>query len=851
MSRNILVAACLWAVAIACLDSPAALAAGTDWPYWRGPQMNGVSTEKNLPTEWDPDGGEGSNLLWKREDLGTRSTPIVMNGKVYVLCRDLPETNKEGEKVVCLDAATGETIWENRWNVFLSDVPDTRVAWSAVVGDPETGNVFALGVCGQFQCMNGETGETIWSHSMSEEYGLLTTYGGRTNFPIIHETNVIISGVIIGWGEYAKPQHRFIAFDKRNGQPTWYEGTRPLPHDTTYSAPVLTVFNGEAALVFGSGDGGVHAFQPRTGKRIWTYNVSKRGINTTPLVVGDRVYCGHSEENLDDTKMGALFCLDGTRKGDITESGELWRVKELFAGKSSPLHVDGRIYAFDDRAKLWVVDAETGEKIYSKSLGTMMRASPLYADGKIYAAEANGRWYTMKPTEDGVEFLHRMRLNGEEINGSPIAAQGRIYLPTSAALYCIGQEGAEPEADPLPEPEAETARSEDMAPALVQIVPAESLIAPGTRQRFNVRLYNANGQWLDNVDPAEVEFAIDGPGEIDDEGAYVIKGAHSDQAAVTVTAKVGDLTGTARIRVVPSLPWTYDFDSGNVPVTWVGARYRHVVIDYDLFQELNETDPQAAQLYLYLRSSFVNSGAPALTYDDSTPALKWTDLLRFLDLDGGEVKPKTIDDAKAKLGSSLQKLQDAGVLSNVEWLTWERETPEGKTVNEPQLKVTSGNRGVTGNGVMVKIKTIPKGTRSQGWMGPPQLDNYTIQADVMGATKDGKLPDIGLIAQRYTIDLMGASQQVQIRTWPPQLRMAQSTPFEWQADTWYTLKLQATTEDGKAVLRGKVWKKGEPEPEEWLVTAEDPSPNEIGSPGLFGNAKDAEIFYDNLSVTTN
>ncbi|MFG0295820.1 MAG: serine/threonine protein kinase, partial [Maioricimonas sp. JB045] len=91
----------------------------------------------------------------------------------------------------------------------------------------------------------------------------------------------------------------------------------------------------------------------------------------------------------------------------------------------------------------------------------------------------------------------------------------------------------------------------------------------------------------------------------------------------------------------------------------------------------------------------------------------------------------------------------------------------------------------------------------------------------------------------------------QIRTWPPQLRMAQSTPFEWQADTGYTLKLQATTEDGKAVLRGKVWKKGEPEPEEWLVTAEDPSPNEIGSPGLFGNAKDAEIFYDNLSVTTN
>ncbi len=48
-------------------------AASADWTYWRGPQMNGVSTEKNLPDEIDPAGGEGSNLLWKR-DIGSRST---------------------------------------------------------------------------------------------------------------------------------------------------------------------------------------------------------------------------------------------------------------------------------------------------------------------------------------------------------------------------------------------------------------------------------------------------------------------------------------------------------------------------------------------------------------------------------------------------------------------------------------------------------------------------------------------------------------------------------------------------------------------------------------------------------
>ena len=99
-----------------------------------------------------------------------------MRGKLYVLCRDNPDTTREGEKVVCSNAATGEKIWENRFGVFLTDVPAERVAWSSVVGDPSTGNVFALGVCGVFQCIDGETGKTIWMHSMSEEYGMIHTY---------------------------------------------------------------------------------------------------------------------------------------------------------------------------------------------------------------------------------------------------------------------------------------------------------------------------------------------------------------------------------------------------------------------------------------------------------------------------------------------------------------------------------------------------------------------------------------------------------------------------------------------------------------------------------------------------
>ncbi len=151
----------------------------------------------------------------------------------------------------------------------------------------------------------------------------------------------------------------------------------------------------------------------------------------------------------------------------------------------------------------------------------------------------------------------------------------------------------------------------------------------------------------------------------------------------------------------------------------------------------------------------------------------------------------------------------------------------------------------------MKITTIPKGMRSQGWMGMTDVSDYTIEADVFASEKDNRLPDIGLIGQRYTLDMMGASQQLQIRTWTPQLRMAQSVPFQWQAQKWYRMKFRTAVEDGKAVLRGKVWEKDKPEPKDWQVTAEDPRPEVIGSPGLFGNAKDSELFYDNIKVYAN
>lgn len=811
-----------------------------DWPHWRGPEMNGISREKGLVSTWSP---EGENLLWKKPELATRSTPIVMRGKLYLLCRHKPETTSEGEKVVCVDAATGEPIWENAFNVFLTDAPAERVGWSCVAGDQETGNVYALGLCDYFQCLDGTTGKTLWARSLSEEYGMISTYGGRTNMPLVFEDLVIISGVMTGWGEYAVPAHRFVAFDKANGQAVWISSTRLRPLDTTYSSPVLANFNGQVAIVFGSGDGSIYAMQPRTGKILWNYDASVHGINTTPTVIGNTVFGGHSEENIfDTTVMGALFAIDGTGTGNVTKTKQLWISPKKMIGRAAPLFVNDRLYIADDSSTLFTVDPKTGADIGKQNLGVSLFASPIYADGKIFFSEEGGASYILEPTEKGVKIVHRVELEDESMEGSPIVSHGRLYIPSSGHLYCIGNKDQTPvNADPRPTATPETPSSADATPAQLQIVPVESLLRPGQKQQFDVRLFNANGRYLTTKD-VQVTYELKGPGKL--EGGKFTAPADSSHAASFITAKVGNLTSTARIRTVPNFPWSFDFTNGKVPETWIGSAYRHIVLDEELLTSLKGQNPRAGQLYIYLTTAFTNGNSPMAKFQDAGPRQAWTDLLRYFDLTGAG-KPASIDDAKKQFDPGLEILAKEKVIDKWDW----SQDAGGGLV----LTANRGARAITGNAVMCKISTIPKGTRSQGWMGQTYLHDYTIQADVKGSIRNGKLPSMGVINQRYTLALEGAAQELQVRSWVSQLdlRFAKTIPFQWKNDVWYTVKLQSENKDGKAILRGKVWPRGEVEPGQWLIEAADETPNVSGSPGLFGNALDAEAFFDNVKVSAN
>lgn len=141
--------------------------------------------------------------------------------------------------------------------------------------------------------------------------------------------------------------------------------------------------------------------------------------------------------------------------------------------------------------------------------------------------------------------------------------------------------------------------------------------------------------------------------------------------------------------------------------------------------------------------------------------------------------------------------------------------------------------------------------RMRVFFGPNDLHDYTVEVDMMAPERRRQLGDGGIFAQRYGLVMFGNGQRVELQPWQPETKRTVNAKFAWQKDTWYRLKLRVENlPQGGVRARGKVWKRGEPEPEAWLVERTDPLGEREGSPGIFGDAQFG-VYYDNLKVTAN
>ncbi len=585
----------------------------TGWLNWRGPNQNGTSDETNLPDTWKI-GGE--NQLWKY-DLNGAGAPVIANGKLYIFgygqFGDDPAEDVQ-ETLLCLDANSGEKIWEQRFPDYISDVVYNRYGVGSPVIDPETGNVYLQTSNGRCVAFTPD-GKPLWEISLIEKLARLTFPNGRTGSPAVFENLVIFHCVTANWGTTGPARDRFYAFDKITSELVWYSSPGIRPVDSSFSMPVFATLGDQAVFYAGTGCGNIVCVNARTGAPVWRFQLSQGGVNSQVVLHGnDKLIALHGKENIDATSKGRLVCLQIPTEYPATQivlepSVEIWRNDDHIGFTSSPTLVKDRVYTTNFTGQLICVDATNGKTLWQdKQAPDQIHASPTYGDGKIYAPWFEGTFVITKPTDQKATILSHADIKSADGSGvkclaAPTIWAGKVYLSTRDGLYCFGNKDGKFVSEKSSSAMAKIIASNEVrSTTQLQIIPAEFAITPGQKQDFKVWGLDQSGRrvevitdhlsWEKFVPPtARVKAAVDAT--LDTKTGTVTAAADASISAGALKVTHNGMSATTRGRVHAGLGYGEDFEAVDLkmefagekvnfpPLAWLGARIKWHVLEKD------------------------------------------------------------------------------------------------------------------------------------------------------------------------------------------------------------------------------------------------------------------------------
>lgn len=411
-------------VAILLVSAPSLQA--ENWPQWRGPRNDGVSSETGLPTTWS----KTENVAWRLPLPGPAgATPVVWGDRIFLTSAKPPDL-----VLLCVSTA-GKVLWER--TIGTGDRAVRGDEGNSASPSPATDgrHVWTFMANGELACYDF-AGKKTWQFNVADRYGKLNIAFGMTSTPVLDGNRLYLqllhsSAALV------------IALDANTGREIWKQ-TRPSDAtdecEHSYASPMLYRADGREFLLTHGCDY-IVAHRLSDGQELWRcgglnpkgarYNRTLRFV-ASPLAVPGLIV-------VPSAKNGPVLGLSPDARGDITDStaGHLWRRAENTPDVPSPLVVDGLLYLCRENGVLICMDAKTGEQIYEKRAHSdRYRASPVYADGKIFLTARGGTVTVVKP---GREFEVLATNNvGEAISASPVISGGRIYLRTFESLYAIG-----------------------------------------------------------------------------------------------------------------------------------------------------------------------------------------------------------------------------------------------------------------------------------------------------------------------------------------------------------------------------------------------------------------------------
>jgi outer membrane protein assembly factor BamB len=395
-----------------------------NWPQWRGPALNGVSNEKNLPVKWTTE----ENVIWKVAMPGfSGSTPIVWRDRIFL-------NVAEGDNLAlwCVDKSKGEVLWKKPLGSGNVKMRKQNMSSPSPVTDGK--NVYVMTGTGVLKGFDFNGKET-WSRDIQKEYGTFGLNWGYASSPLLFEDSLYVQ--VLHGMKTDEPSY-VLRIDKKNGKTLW-KVDRPTnairESPDSYTTPALLRYGKATEIVITGGDC-VTGHDLATGKELWRAN----GLNpennpfyrivASPIVFNEIIYA--------PTRVKPLLALKAGGRGDVTSSHVLWSTVN---GPDVPTPVtDGKyFYVVNDKGIMWCLDAKTGAEVYGQQRikPSTYSGSPVLADGKIYVTDEEGLT-TVIAAGPKFEVLAENPLN-EHTLSSPAISDGRIYIRTAQHLYAIGK----------------------------------------------------------------------------------------------------------------------------------------------------------------------------------------------------------------------------------------------------------------------------------------------------------------------------------------------------------------------------------------------------------------------------
>ncbi len=881
------------------------------WLQWRGPNQNGSSPETGLPEKVD-----AKSALWTADFPGQSSPVIAngklyINGYLgdgpelqeAIACFDA-ETGKKlwehrfndflsdtiylryATSAPAIDAETGNVYMMGTQGLFACFTADGKKLWEHSMMEE----------FGRLTFPNSRTASPVIDQELVITRGITSNWGahgpaGDRFYAFDKKTGELVWTSAPG----ERPQDNTFS----NPLLTWLDGKR-----------VLISAGGDSTIVGINARTGDPLFRFPAAKA-----GAKGGINAAVVRYQDNLLVIHESENLDSSEVGRSASFKIPQGATPPEPGkpqifdpkklENWR-NPLGNLASSPCLAGNRMYEVSGIGEIAGIDADSGKVLWKKKVAPEQRqSSPFYADGKLYVAlyiagaqaggevgatptegaggGGNGELLVLKPGDADAEIMSRTILEGR-CYGSPIGYNGKLYVQTDRKVYCFGKKGDNAKGKEAVAGAYATIAGEQWPQpgpvARLQIIPNEVFLRPSESYPLRVRALDANGFTVqESADLAQIKVEPFIPPtalvKTTMKGSYADGKLTADPApmpsagAFQATLAGGEkpITGTMRARVLPDLPIKQDFEAFEInQMTGPGLGGTPAAGD--------APSPSAAAAGLAPGAAVAAPGNTAATAAQSPD--KRAQQSPELAAAGTGLSPSpaipavptAAAPAAPQPGPTNWNVIEPPTAFAYPPLPWNGARFRFEIRNAPAgggapAQVVAGKDAATsdasaagsakaaGNKALCKSIDNKLFQRGQVFIGHPSAKNYTVEADVLTEGNKRKMSEIGLINQRYLIILKGNAQQIEVNS--NQERLRQSVPFKWSPNEWYHIKTRVdVAADGSGIVRAKVYKKGEAEPEAWNIEVPHKNAHPNGCPGFYCLApQEQRAWIDNISVTPN